>query len=77
MQKSIYIRYGVCVCVITKTSLIMIFSMVASNIEILPRVIEGESYEANAIKAWNSVICLLLTFVPLFLLFFLIAEIGN
>ena len=55
----------------------MIFSIVASDIESPPQLIDGESYEANAIKAWNSIISFLLTFVPLFRVFFLTADIGN
>jgi hypothetical protein len=61
-----------------KHSFVIILSIVASDIKIPPQLIEGESYEANAIKAWNSIIrSFLLTFAPEFLLLFLIADVGN
>jgi hypothetical protein len=60
-----------------KHSFVIILSIVASDIKIPPQLIEGESYEANAIKAWNSIISVLLTFVPEFLLLFLIVDVGN
>jgi hypothetical protein len=65
MQKLIYVRYGVCVSVVTETQLCR---------DLLHCCLR----HWNSTATWNSILSFVLTFVPEFLLLFLIADVvGN